>query len=184
MRRCYAPVRFADGVHSGWRALIDWRKTIPLEGSARPPDTMQENTSSGPKLVDAYLKSALESIDEAERLVVDAVGVAGIRGDELQNLGMAVRESVVNAVVHGNRYNARKRVHLEVVDATDRVTVTVTDEGEGFDLTALPDPVAEHNLLQQSGRGIFLIRKFSDEFLIRRREPNGTEVKLVKYKSR
>jgi serine/threonine-protein kinase RsbW len=59
--------------------------------------------------------------------------------------------------------------------------VIVGDEGEGFDPAALPDPLAEPNLLHQSGRGIFLIRAFMDEFHIRRLIPSGTEVKLVKY---
>jgi serine/threonine-protein kinase RsbW len=59
--------------------------------------------------------------------------------------------------------------------------VTVSDEGEGFDVEALPDPLADHNLLQQSGRGIFLIRAFVDRFEVRRLSPAGTEVRLVKY---
>jgi len=63
----------------------------------------------------------------------------------------------------------------------DHLAVTIGDEGEGFDLASLPDPLAEHNLLQQSGRGIFLIRAFMDEFEVRRRVPGGTEVRLVKY---
>jgi serine/threonine-protein kinase RsbW len=58
----------------------------------------------------------------------------------------------------------------------------VRDEGEGFDLTSLPDPVADQNLLQQSGRGIFLIRAFVDEFTMRRLNP-GTEVTLLKFKA-
>ncbi len=139
--------------------------------------------NSESKLVDTYLKSALESVDEAERLVVDAGRAAGLADDRLQNLGVAVRESVVNAVVHGNRYNARKKVHLEVVNAETSVNVAVTDEGEGFNFAALPDPVAEHNLMQQSGRGIFLIRAFVDEFQIERHLPSGIRVNLVQYKT-
>ncbi len=142
---------------------------------------MADNRTSETKRVDTYLDSALGSADEAERLVLDVARAAGVPEDELHKLGMAVHESIVNAVVHGNRYNARKKVHLEVANALDRLTVTVTDEGEGFELTALPDPVAEQNLLQQSGRGIFLIRTFVDEFRVRRLAPCGTEVKLVKY---
>jgi serine/threonine-protein kinase RsbW len=61
------------------------------------------------------------------------------------------------------------------------MTVTVADEGNGFDLASLPDPLAEENLLHQSGRGILLIRAFVDEFVMRRLSPVGTEVKLVKY---
>ncbi len=141
---------------------------------------MAENTSSQNETVTRILDSVLESADEAEQLVLDLAGRLGFADEDLHKIGMAVRESVVNAVVHGNRYNARKKVHLSISGHGGCLTVTVGDEGEGFDIAALPDPLAEHNLLQQSGRGIFLIRAFMDEFEVRRLSPAGTEVKLIK----
>lgn len=131
--------------------------------------------------VDTFLDSVLDSADEAEHLVLAVAGEIGFQEEDLHKIGMAVRESIVNAVVHGNRYNRRKKVHLSVRNGKDHLTVLVGDEGEGFDPTSLPDPLAEHNLLQQSGRGIFLIRAFVDEFQVRRLSPSGTEVRLVKY---
>jgi serine/threonine-protein kinase RsbW len=88
---------------------------------------------------------------------------------------------MVNAVVHGNRYNARKKVRLFVSHAPDRLEVVIGDEGEGFDMNNLPDPLADENLMRHSGRGLLLIQAFMDEFQIRNREPKGTEVKMVKY---
>lgn len=141
---------------------------------------MAEETET--QRIDRYLDSELESADEAETLVVDVARDMGFPEDELHKIGMAVRESIVNAVVHGNRYNRRKKVHLAVSTAADRLAVRVRDEGEGFDIASLPDPVADQNLLQQSGRGIFLIRAFVDEFSTRRLNP-GTEVTLLKFKA-
>ncbi|MGC8794890.1 MAG: ATP-binding protein, partial [Bryobacteraceae bacterium] len=106
---------------------------------------------------------------------------AGLNEEEQDRFGMAVRETVVNAVVHGNRYNARKKVYLRIEAEKERLTVTVTDEGEGFQPETLPNPIAQENLLQQSGRGIFLVRAFVDEFHVRRASPKGAEVTLVKY---
>ena len=106
---------------------------------------------------------------------------AGFPEEELHKINMAVRETVVNAVVHGNRYSAHKKVHFQVSTAQDHITVTVCDEGAGFDPASVPDPLADENLLHQSGRGILLIRAFVDDFQIRRASPGGTEVKLVKY---
>jgi len=140
---------------------------------------MAENIES--TRVDTFLDSVLDSADEAEHLVLAVAQELGFQEEDLHKIGMAVRECIVNAVVHGNRYNRRKKVHLSVLNGKDHLTVFVGDEGEGFDLSALPDPLAEHNLLQQSGRGIFLIRAFVDEFQVRRLSPSGTEVKLVKY---
>src|SRR5579884_486073 len=142
---------------------------------------MAENQSEEVQTVETQLDSTLESVDEAESTVLRVAGEAGLEEDDLHALGMAVREAAVNAVVHGNRYNARKKVHLRVARTPDRLTVGIGDEGEGFALDSLADPLAPENLLRQSGRGLLLIRAFVDEFELLRRQPRGTEVRLVKY---
>ncbi len=138
-------------------------------------------TEEGRGGVDTLLDSTLESVDEAESLVLKAAETSGFDEEDLHKIGMAVRECMVNAVVHGNRYNARKKVHLRVENESDRMTVVIRDEGEGFDMQSLPDPLAEENLLRQSGRGLLLIQAFMDEFHLERAQPRGTEVKMVKY---
>ncbi len=142
---------------------------------------MAEETARETYRIDRSLESRLESADAAEELAVSVAREAGLDEDEQHRFGMAVRETVINAVVHGNRYNARKKVYLSILATKDRLTVTVTDEGEGFRPESLPNPVAEENILQQSGRGIFLIRAFVDEFHVRRAPQKGAEVTLVKY---
>ena len=131
--------------------------------------------------VERFLDSTLASVDHAEEIAVGVAQRAGFEEDDLLKIGMAVRESVVNAVVHGNRYNANKKVSFSVVKNPQRLTVRVADEGEGFDYEDVPDPLAPENLMRSSGRGIFLIRSFVDELLIRRLEPAGMEFVLVKY---
>lgn len=142
---------------------------------------MADDQSGEIRKVDTLLDSTLDSVDEAETAVLGVAHEIGFDEDEMHALGMAVRESMVNAVAHGNRYSARKKVHLTVSKASDHLTVIIADEGEGFDLSALPDPLADENLLRQSGRGLLLIQAFVDEFQVRRREPSGTEVRMVKY---
>ena len=94
----------------------------------------------------------------------------GIAEEDLDGFGMAVREAMVNAVVHGNRYNTNKKVRLRVLDTPDGVKVEITDEGDGFEPDDVPDPLKEENLLQQSGRGLLLIQAFVDEFSVVARE--------------
>lgn len=127
------------------------------------------------------LDSTLDSVEVAETAVLQDAEEIGFGEDELHQLGMAVRESMVNAVVHGNRYNARKKVHVSITKAHDRLTIVIADEGDGFDESMIPDPLADENLLRQSGRGLLLMRAFVDEFQVRRGEPSGTEVRMVKY---
>ena len=145
---------------------------------------MAEHPSGEIQTVDALLDSTLESVDTAEEAVLRVAEEVGFPEEDLHQLGMAVRESMVNAVVHGNRYNARKKVHLFVSKSQDHLTVVIADEGDGFDMKSVPDPLAEENLLRQSGRGLLLIQAFVDEFQMRRRSPSGTEVRMVKYLGR
>ena len=141
---------------------------------------MQENASHKPEAVERMLDSTLDSVDSAEELAVGMAQRAGMDEDDLMKVGMAIRESVVNAVVHGNRYNSNKKVRFTVSNDGQRFMVQVGDEGEGFDFNSIPDPLAPENLMRTSGRGIFLIRSFMDDFQMRRLETGGTEVTLVK----
>jgi serine/threonine-protein kinase RsbW len=133
---------------------------------------------------DRVLDSTLESVDVAEEAVLRRAESLGFEDEDLHRIGMSVRECMVNAVVHGNRYNSRKKVELVIDQTPERLTSVIADEGEGFDLTTLPDPLADDNLLRHSGRGLLLMQAFMDEFQIRPRAPKGTEVKMVKYLSK
>src|SRR5215472_16257210 len=145
---------------------------------------MGKSTGGDAETVDQFLDSTLESVDSAEVLVLDMAQKAGFEEDDLHKIGMAVRESMVNAVVHGNQYSAHKKVHVSVSNNGDRFIVTIADQGKGFDLSEVPDPLSDENILRHSGRGIFLIRAFMDELEIRKLSPAGTEVRLVKYLAR
>lgn len=142
---------------------------------------MANKEAAEARTVELELDSTLESVDAAEEAVLHQAHELAFDEDDLHRIGMSVRECMVNAVVHGNRYNARKKVHLSITRATDRLTVVIGDEGEGFDINQLPDPLANENLLRHSGRGLLLIQAFMDEFQMRPRQPKGAEVKMVKY---
>ncbi len=141
---------------------------------------MAENSPSVGETVERSFDSTLESVDSAEELVSGLAGRAGFHEEDLLKIGMAVREAMVNAVVHGNRYSAHKKVRFAVSGGAGRLTVKIADEGDGFDVDHLPDPLAPDNLLRSSGRGIFLIRSFMDDVEIRRLERGGIECTLVK----
>ena len=146
---------------------------------------MAENQGGTARTMETHLESTLESVDAAEALVLQFAQESGFDEEDLHKIGMAVRETMVNAVVHGNRYNLKKHVHLNVEATGDRLAIKIMDEGEGFEPKELPDPLAEENLLRQSGRGLLLIKAFVHEFDMRKAEPPmGTEVKLVVYKNR
>ena len=132
-------------------------------------------------MIERTFDSTLESVDAAEEVVLQQARELGFEEDDQHKIGIAVRECMVNAVVHGNRYNNRKKVHVSVARSPGTLEIRISDEGEHFDMTQLPDPLADENLLRHSGRGLLLMRAFMDEFQVRRREPSGTEVRLVKH---
>src|ERR1035437_6112187 len=101
----------------------------------------------------------------------------------LEDVSLAVRESVANAIVHGNRCDMSKKVILEAELTDDGLIICVKDEGEGFDPDSLPDPLLPDNLLQESGRGLFLVKTCMDDVKMRRAETCGMEITLVKYVS-
>lgn len=136
-----------------------------------------------PRKLYREFESKLETVDEAERIVTDLAKELGFDEDAIMQLSLAVHESVLNAIVHGNRYDRAKKVTLNVETAADQIIVTVTDEGEGFDPEKVPDPLAPENLLKPSGRGLLLIRASVDEVELRRRQPRGMEVRMVKYRN-
>jgi serine/threonine-protein kinase RsbW len=141
---------------------------------------MREDTRHVPETVERYLDSTLDSVDQAEEMTSATALRAGFDEDELMKIGMAIREAMVNAVVHGNQYNQNKRVRFSLSLTADRFTITIADEGNGFDFAHIPDPLAPENLLRTSGRGIFLMRSFMDAVDLRHLESGGTEVTLVK----
>lgn len=130
--------------------------------------------------VDEYLESTLDSVSAAEARVVDIATRMGFDEEEVYHLGYAVHEAMVNAVVHGNGYSANKRIRFTVAHSDSSIEVAIQDEGAGFDPDANKDPLANENLMNESGRGIAIIRAFVDEFSIQAMQPGGTRVVMRK----
>jgi serine/threonine-protein kinase RsbW len=126
------------------------------------------------------LESTLDSVDWAEQTTIELAKKMGFSEDDQNSISMAVRECMVNAVAHGNKYNARKRVLLRLGASPEELVIEIGDEGDGFDQSDVPDPLAAENLLKQSGRGLLLMRAFMDECDHCPRQPQGTLVKMVK----
>ena len=107
-----------------------------------------------------------------------------IRFTDVTSRSVAIRESVINAITHGNREDYEKLVTVEFrfePRATPtELTVRVIDQGDGFEPEDVGDPLAPENLLKSSGRGIFFMRSFMDDLVLRRRPEGGMEVQMVK----
>lgn len=136
--------------------------------------------SPQPRRVDVTLESKVESIDLGEELARQVANSAGFDEDEQYKISMAVRELVINALKHGNRGDERKHVRLKFSLQPDRLVVRVGDEGSGFTLNSVPNPLADENLLKSSGRGLFLVRCFMDDLQVEPGEEGGVVVTMSK----
>ncbi|MDA1236324.1 MAG: ATP-binding protein [Acidobacteria bacterium] len=121
----------------------------------------------------------ISTVDAAELCAKGLAREGGYGEEQVDRLGMAVREAAANAVTHGNAYSAEKSVHFSVEMNDGRLVVKVRDEGEGFDPGEVADPTSVENLLKASGRGLLMMRALVDEVDVRNASPSGTEVVLV-----
>ena len=109
--------------------------------------------------------------------------MAGFDEDDALNVGIAVREAVINAMKHGNGSERGKKVGVVLQATGNSVKARVKDQGPGFDPDATADPRQGDNVLRTSGRGLLLIRAFVDRVDFKYREGRGMEITLVKKRA-
>lgn len=134
-----------------------------------------------PPTVRLEFDSAFDMLDFVQ-VVSDYVGrLTGLDEDQLYEVSVAVRESVVNAIKHGNQNDQSKRVIVEFsVEPRDHMIVRVEDQGTGFDPEDIPDPLAPENIMKGSGRGILFMRNYMDDVTLGRASEGGMEVRMMK----
>lgn len=127
------------------------------------------------------LPSEIESVDEAASQAETFVKSCGLGDDFASSIDLAVRESVANAVKHGNKFDPEKEVEITFQRSPKGVEILVRDFGPGFDLEEIPDPTNPENLLKANGRGILFMRSFMDEVEWSNHADGGMLVKMVKW---
>lgn len=139
---------------------------------------------NGAATVHLDIPSIPDMVELAQAAAEHVGRTAGFDDDTLHWVGMSVRECVINAIVHGNGGDPQKRVYLDFTSTlgSDRteLSVCVRDEGNGFDPAVLKDPLAPEHILQQNGRGIFLMRSFMDSVSLERAPEGGMQIRMVK----
>jgi serine/threonine-protein kinase RsbW len=135
-------------------------------------------------LIRLEVPSSFDVLDLVQLLSDRLSVLAGLDEDAIHWVSVAVRESVINAIKHGNREDRSKHVTVEFrltpAPKPDEFVVQVLDEGEGFDPGAVANPLDPENVLKSSGRGIFFMRSFMDDVSIARRPEGGMVVRMSK----
>ncbi len=119
-------------------------------------------------------------LPKVEKFVMRFCKKANLSEDQSDNMAIAITELVNNGIIHANKFSPGKKVTIKVVYYADRVTVSVIDQGSGFDPAEIGNPTDPANLWRQNGRGIFLVKNLIDEVEINP-TAEGTTVVLTEY---
>jgi len=130
--------------------------------------------------IDVIISSALDNLDLIQTLTDCITSFMSFDEDSAHWIGMSVRETVTNAIQHGNKLDLSKKVDICFEVLPDQLSIWVTDQGGGFNADEIPNPLDADNLLKPSGRGIFYIRTFMDEVEFKSLSQGGMEVHMVK----
>jgi serine/threonine-protein kinase RsbW len=136
---------------------------------------MEEEKVQVGKLYTLQLQAKEASIVQLESLIENIADRYHISEDTFANMMTCLNEALINAMKHGNKMDPNKKVIINAEVEPKRIIWTVTDEGEGFDYTHLPDPTAPENLENLAGRGVFIIKHLADQCIF---NASGNEVEL------
>jgi len=127
--------------------------------------------------------SEIGYLDLVQGVSDGACALAGFDADSQYWIGLAVREAVTNAILHGNQQDLKKKVVLVFRICEDRLEIIVRDQGKGIEGLDIPDPLDPENLLRPGGRGIFFVRSFMDNVDFRVPPEGGHEIVMAKVRT-
>lgn len=126
--------------------------------------------------VERTFTSDKKILSEIEQTLKAFQDVFYFDNEKFYEILVSITEAVINAIQHGNKNNPKKKVFLKIRGESDKLTVEVLDEGEGFDLSSIQDPRTPENILKERGRGIFIIHSFADSVQL---ESGKTGTKVI-----
>lgn len=130
--------------------------------------------------IEFELPSAISLMHIVLEYLMKRVEKMGVVKSEQSNLFVALDEAFVNAVKHGNKFDTKKLVRVIAEVSAGEARFTIEDEGEGFDVNSIPDPLDPSNLFKTSGRGVLFIYNIMDEVKYNER---GNRLTMIKKRS-
>lgn len=126
--------------------------------------------------LELIISSEISNIVKVENFVESFADCFQLSPELFGRVSLSVIEAVNNAILSGNKQDPNKQVFLIALKGQNKFSVTVEDEGDGFDYTHIPDPTLPNNIHKVAGRGLYLMKTLSDELNF---EKNGSKVTLV-----
>lgn len=132
------------------------------------------------KVVEINIASKLDLIEVVTLAADHLAKLAGFDDEQQYRINLSVRESLANAIEHGNKFADDKIVAIRFSLTVEKLHITIRDHGAGFDPASLPDPLDPENLLSPAGRGILYMRAFMDDVELIRHPEGGMQITLIK----
>ncbi len=129
--------------------------------------------------IEKKYRSRRNAVVKAERLAERVSRKLDFDENERMDIAIAITEAVNNAVEHGNRLVPDKIVTVRIEYSDKTLRIVVRDEGDGFLLDQVEDPLAPENLTKPDGRGLLILDSLMDIVEVKP-SPRGTEVIMVK----
>jgi serine/threonine-protein kinase RsbW len=139
---------------------------------------------STPQRMEIVLETLIESIALAEEVGVRIAAVAGFDEDDQYKIGLAVHEGVMNAFQYGNQRRRERKIHVIFELHEEKLVIHVVDQGAGFRIEDVPDPREGENVLEDSGRGVLLMKAFMDEVDVLSSAAGGAVLVMAKRHKR
>ncbi len=137
--------------------------------------------SKAPISESVVVESKPSAIVKVCRWILSKLKANNFSQEDIFAVHLALEEAFLNAVKHGNKLDPKKEVKINYSVSIDKVEISMTDSGRGFDPNRIPDPRYGENLYKTEGRGLFLIRAYMDEVEFNKR---GNRIRMVRYKEK
>ncbi|MDD5504354.1 MAG: ATP-binding protein [Candidatus Omnitrophica bacterium] len=124
--------------------------------------------------IESDLRRIKQVVDQV-KFMLEQVGAGE---SDVFDIRLCLEEALINAIKYGNKFDKGKKVQVDFNHKDSKVSLTIEDNGDGFDIASVPDPTLDENILKGSGRGVFLIKYLMDELKFNKR---GNRITMVKY---
>jgi len=128
------------------------------------------------------IESDLDNIKHAVDQIRNILEQVGTDESDIFDIRLCLEEALINAIKYGNKFDKTKKVQIDFNYKDAKVTLSVEDSGRGFNLSSIPDPTSDENILRGSGRGVFLIKHLMDELKSNEQGNRLTMIKHLKLK--
>jgi len=127
------------------------------------------------------VESTATAVLDICKTIMAELSTNGFSRDDVFAIHLALEEALTNSVKHGNKMDSSKKINIDYCIDAEKFEVTITDEGQGFNPSTIPDPRCGNNIYKADGRGLFLIHSYMDEVEF---SNSGRSIHMVRRKGK